>query len=132
LTSELFPTEIRGRALGVSTIVTYGCAALVTRTFLDAKKVMGPSKVFAIYCIITILGIIFEYLAIPDTGEKSVEQIDQALSGLYWWRFDSIAVSQIDLDSPSGPIVNLSDERPRGTDIEMSPSPSLDSLPSIT
>lgn len=120
--------------MGVSTIVTYCCAALVTRTFLSAKKVLGPSKVFAIYCIITIFGIIFEYLAIPDTGEKSVEQIDEALGGMYWWRFDSIALSQIDQDasSPHASSNNGSNDEGRRENIEMSPSPSLDSLPSFT
>jgi hypothetical protein len=99
---------------------------------LSAKEMIGPSKVFAIYSIITMFGIIFEYLAIPDTGEKSVEQIDQALGDMYWWRFDSIAVSQIDTDTPSPPITNRSNDGRRGSDIEMSPCPSLDSLPSIT
>jgi Sugar (and other) transporter len=127
LTSELFPTEIRGRALGVSTIVTYCCAALVTRTFLSAQTVLGPSKVFAIYCIITVFGIIFEYLAIADTGEKTVEQIDEALGAMYWWRFDSIALSQIDDQQDASPC-----HEGRQSNIEMSPSPSLDSLPSIT
>lgn len=86
LTSELFPTDIRGRALGVSTIVTYLSAAIVTRTFLSAQAWMGPSKVFGIYFIITILGVIFEHLAIPDTGGKSVEQVEQALSEMFLWR----------------------------------------------
>jgi hypothetical protein len=80
-------------SLGVSTIVTYGCAAVVTRTFLSAQTILGPSKVFAIYCVITIFGLFFEYLSIPDTGEKTVDQIDEALSGMYWWRFDAIALS---------------------------------------
>ncbi|KAG7349412.1 sugar transporter [Nitzschia inconspicua] len=124
LTSELFPTEIRGRALGASTIVTYCCAALVTRTFLSAQAVIGPSKVFAVYCIITAFGIIFEYLAIPDTGEKSVEQIDESLGIMYWWRFDAIALSQIDQDVTTN-------QRQERSNIEMSPTPSLDSLPSI-
>jgi hypothetical protein len=70
-------------------------------------------------------GVIFEYLAIPDTGEKNVEQIDDALSRMHWWRFDSIALSQIDLDvSPT--------EQQSSSRIEMSPSPSQDSLPSLT
>ena len=94
LTSELFPTEIRGRALGVSTIVTYLCASLVTRTFLSAQTALGPSKVFAIYCLINTIGIIFAYLAIPDTGEQTVEQIEVSLRRMWWWRFDSISLYQ--------------------------------------
>ena len=103
LTSELFPTEIRGRALGASTIVTYLCASFVTRTFLSAQSVLGPSKVFAIYGMITISGIVFAYLAIPDTGDKTVDQIEVALQNMYWWRYDAIALSQrMDPDDGGG------------------------------
>jgi MFS family permease len=98
LTSELFPTEIRGRALGASTIITYLCASLVTRTFLSASSAFGPAKVFGIYCIVTTVGIVFAYLAIPDTGEKTVEQIEDALRHMWWWRYDSILLMQIEED----------------------------------
>lgn len=98
LTSEIFPTDIRGRALGASTIVTYLCASIVTRTFLSARSVLGPSKLFGTYCIITMFGVLFEYLAIPDTGEKTVEEIEHSLSEMYWWRFDAVTLSQLDQD----------------------------------
>jgi hypothetical protein len=90
LTSELFPTEIRGRALGASTIITYLSAALVTNTFLSAQNLLGPSKVFAMYFIVTAMGLVFAYLAIPDTGSKSVEEIELAIRQMWWWRFDSV------------------------------------------
>jgi MFS family permease len=101
LTSELFPTEIRGRALGASTIITYLCAALVTRTFLSAQSALGPSSVFGIYCIINTVGIVFAYLAIPDTGEKTVEQIEEALQRMWWWRNDAVALSQMEEEESS-------------------------------
>jgi MFS family permease len=101
LTSELFPTEIRGRALGASTIVTYLCASLVTNTFLSAQSWWGPSKVFAIYFICTAMGIVFSYLAIPDTGEKTVEQVEEAIHQMWWWRFDRVALQQTDDNEPA-------------------------------
>jgi MFS family permease len=102
LTSELFPTEIRGRALGASTIVTYLCASLVTNTFLSAQSWWGPSKVFAIYFICTTMGIVFSYLAIPDTGEKTVEEVEEAIHAMWWWRFDRVALQQMDDNEPAG------------------------------
>jgi SP family arabinose:H+ symporter-like MFS transporter len=98
LTSELFPTEIRGRALGASTIVTYLCASFVTRTFLSAQSALGPAKVFAIYCVVNSIGIVFAYLAIPDTGEKTVKEIEVALHQMWWWRYDSISLFQTEED----------------------------------
>lgn len=86
LTSELFPTEIRGRALGASTIVTYLCAAMVTYTFLSAQEWLGPSIVFGSYLTATLLGLVFACLAVPDTKERSEEEIEEDLDQMPWWR----------------------------------------------
>ena len=86
LTSELFPTDIRGRALGASSITTYLCATLVTSTFLSMQSAIGSSTVFVLYGIITLLGMVFAYLAIPDTGGKSAEENSDDLKQMWWWR----------------------------------------------
>lgn len=145
LTSELFPTEIRGRALGASTIITYLCASAVTRTFLSASTALGPAKVFAVYGIVTTCGIVFAYLAIPDTGEKTVAQIEDALQSMWWWRYDAIALSQKDQNSagPQAPNPNETypnlesycegDKRNEGkVVVEMSPCVSVESFSAIT
>lgn len=96
LTSELFPTEIRGRALGISTIITYVCASLVTNTYLTAQAMMGPSVVFSVYLLITSLGLLFAWLAVPDTGGKTSEDINSDIQTMPWWlhreAHDKIAV----------------------------------------
>jgi MFS family permease len=89
LTSELFPTDIRGRALGTSTIITYLCALLVTYTFLTAQAWVGASAVFAFYLLVTFLGMVFVFLAIPETGGKTAEEIGQDLESMRWWRRNS-------------------------------------------
>ena len=86
LTSELFPTDIRGRALGTSTIVTYMCGAVVTYTFLSAQARVGASVVFATYWLITSLGLLFAYFAIPDTKEKTEQEIETELNSMLWWK----------------------------------------------
>lgn len=86
LTSELFPTDIRGRALGVSTIITYLCASLVTFTFLSAQALVGASIVFMMYLFVTCTGLIFALLAIPDTGGKNANEIEGDLDSMLWWQ----------------------------------------------
>jgi MFS family permease len=86
LTSEMFPTEIRGRALGMSTIVTYFCAAAVTNTFLSAQQWIGARIVFTSYCFITCVALVFASLAIPETGGKSVTQIEREMNEMPFWR----------------------------------------------
>jgi MFS family permease len=85
LTSELFPTDIRGRALGASTILTYICGYLVTYTFLSAQTWAGTSAVFLFYAVITGGSFLFAYIAIPDTGGKDASEIERDLHGMRWW-----------------------------------------------
>lgn len=86
LTSELFPTDIRGRALGASTIVTYGAAALVTSTFLSAQELFGASAVFGFYLLVTCIGVLFAFIAISETKGRNEAEIEQDLSAMLWWR----------------------------------------------
>lgn len=89
LTSELFPTDIRGRALGTSTIITYLCAAIVTYTFLTAQSIVGASVLFSLYLFITCLGWIFAFVAIPDTGGKNADEIKKDLDKMVCWEKSS-------------------------------------------
>jgi hypothetical protein len=107
LTSEIFPTEIRGRALGYTTIITYMCGAISTETFLYTQSILGPSFVFGIYCVFTIAGVFFVYMAIPETGSKTVEEIDESINQMSWWKYSAIALSQndegLDTGGPASP-----------------------------
>lgn len=119
LTSELFPTEIRGRAMGYSSIITHLCAAISAQTFLFAQSILGPSFVFGMYCIITTTGAIFAFMAIPDTGGKTVEQIDESLKKMSWWKYSSMALSQNDEEIVPGMNSSRS-ETVRSTPLEVS------------
>jgi len=103
LTSEMFPTEIRGRALGYSTIISYICGAISTETFLFSQSILGPSAVFGVYSVFTFACVLFAYLAIPDTGGKTVEEIDRSLNQMYWWKYRAISISQNDEDVMHSP-----------------------------
>ena len=99
LTSEMFPAQCRGRALGTSTVLNYLMAALTTSTFLSIQALLGSSIVFCVYGAVTAIGIGFVYLAIPDTGGKSVQEIDRAFREMWWWRtrraLDTISESEM-------------------------------------
>ena len=83
VTSELFPTHVRGRALGISSIMTYIAASLVTSTFLSVKAI---GEVFCVYAVATFVGMLFVYWYVPDTGHgKDVESIHEEVKML--WRY---------------------------------------------
>ena len=88
ITSELFPSSIRGRALGFATIVTYMSAGLVSRTFLSMQQGLGLSSSFALYAVATLVSILLVWTGVPDTGgEKTPEEIEGELNDL--WRHQS-------------------------------------------
>ena len=84
--SELFPADIRGRALGTLTISTFFAASLVSYTFLSVQKSLGPSVPFILYSIITAFSIWFAYNAIPDTSGKTSKEIAEELETMTWWK----------------------------------------------
>jgi hypothetical protein len=45
-------------------------------------------------------GIIFVYLAIPDTGGKNVTEIEDTLMRMWWWRGPSRIFGDTDEDRP--------------------------------
>jgi hypothetical protein len=84
--SELFPSSIRGRALGFATVVTYMSAGLVSNTFLSIQEKFGLSTCFALYWMSTLFSIVFVWLAVPDTGgAKSAEEIGMELKRMWIW-----------------------------------------------
>ncbi len=83
LVSEIFPSSIRGRALGGTTIISYLSAIFVSYTFLTGQEIFGPSIPFAIYCLLTMLSIIFATLLIPDTAGKTAFTIHTELKRMW-------------------------------------------------
>eukprot|EP00985_Skeletonema_marinoi_P005646 scaffold2449_cov129-Skeletonema_marinoi.AAC.5 len=86
ITSELFPSLIRGRALGFATVITYVAAGIVSRTFLSLQNDIGLSKCFSLYWIATIVAIVFVWLGVPETGnERTVDVINRDLDCMWVW-----------------------------------------------
>ncbi|XP_022097038.1 solute carrier family 2, facilitated glucose transporter member 10-like [Acanthaster planci] len=77
--SEIFPVGIRGRASSLATVFNWGTNVLVSLTFLDVMNGIGPSWTFLLYGLICSLAFIFIYCSVPETKNRSLEQISAAL-----------------------------------------------------
>jgi sugar porter (SP) family MFS transporter len=83
--SEIFPTAVRGRALGLATFFLWMADYAVTQTFpmMDAKdswfvthfKHVFPFYVYAAFCLVLILLV---WLAVPETKGRSLEEIERS------------------------------------------------------
>jgi sugar porter (SP) family MFS transporter len=82
--SEIFPTGVRGRALGLATFCLWISDYAVTQTFplMDAKgswfvahfNHAFPFYVYAAFCVVLVLLV---WLAVPETKGQSLEEIEQ-------------------------------------------------------
>jgi SP family arabinose:H+ symporter-like MFS transporter len=86
ITSEIFPSSLRGRALGASTVLNNICASFVSYTFLSVSAYFGTSAApFVIYSLITLVTLLFAIVAIPDTGFKSPSDIHKDIQHMPFW-----------------------------------------------
>jgi SP family arabinose:H+ symporter-like MFS transporter len=77
--AELFPNHIRGRAMSVATMVLWLTVSLVTATFLSLIKLLTAPGVFLGYALLCAASFIYIYLRLPETKNRSLEEI-----GILW------------------------------------------------
>jgi MFS family permease len=94
--SEIFPTAVRGRALGLATFFLWMADYAVTQTFplLDAQgswfvrqfNHAFPFYVYAAFCVVLLMVLV---RWVPETKGKSLEEIER-----FWTRSDRAAVER--------------------------------------
>ncbi|WP_163517022.1 sugar porter family MFS transporter [Gelidibacter japonicus] len=75
--SEIFPNRIRGVAMSISTFALWMASALLVQTFPLLNDYFGTSGIFWLYGSICALGFIFIFKFLPETKNKSLEDIEQ-------------------------------------------------------
>lgn len=75
--SELFPTAIRGRAVSVATLSLWSACLAVTLTFLSLMQLLTPSGAFLLYAAMSVLTFVFVWRWVPETKNRSLEEIQQ-------------------------------------------------------
>jgi MFS family permease len=78
--TEMFPTAVRGRALGVSTVVNWLGSLLVGMTFLSVMEGAGFAAGFALCLTTALVGLGFVALCVPETEGRTPEEVG-ALEG---------------------------------------------------
>lgn len=76
LISEIYPLKIRGRAMGVATMMNWSSNLIVALTFLSLLHSLGRSATFWLYAVVGILAWFFVYRLVPETKGRTLEQID--------------------------------------------------------
>lgn len=77
--SEIFPNRIRGIAMSIATFALWIASALLVQTFPFLNESLGTSGTFWIYGVICALGFVFVWKKLPETKNKSLEEIEALL-----------------------------------------------------
>lgn len=76
--AEIFPTKVRGQAMGIVVLALWGADYLVSQTFPVLKESIGPSNTFFCYAACCFLGLVFTILILPETKGRTLEEIEQS------------------------------------------------------
>ena len=75
--SEIFPLRIRGFAMSMMTVFNWGFNFIVVLVFLPLIKLLGTAETFWMFALISIAGLFFNQLYIPETKRHSLETIEE-------------------------------------------------------
>jgi sugar porter (SP) family MFS transporter len=79
--SEIFPNRIRGAAMSLSALVLWIGNFSLTYTFPSIKENIGWANNFWLYGVICLIGFVILYFILPETKNKTLEQIEKELVG---------------------------------------------------
>ncbi|HXX99459.1 MAG TPA: sugar porter family MFS transporter [Candidatus Limnocylindrales bacterium] len=82
LISEIYPTKVRGKAMSLATLMVWAANWVVAGTFLSLIHAAGTAGAFWIFAVICGLAFLFCLTVVPETKQRSLEDIER-----YWARF---------------------------------------------
>lgn len=79
LISEIFPNRVRGLATSIAVLSLWVANFILSYTFPIIKEAFSIAATFWIYAAVCILGVIFIKMYIPETKNKTLEEIEASL-----------------------------------------------------
>lgn len=79
LPSEVYPLAVRGAAMSATLMCNWAMNFLVSLTFLSLLNGLGSSFTFGLYAVVCVLGFLYAVKLVPETKNRSLEEIEQWL-----------------------------------------------------
>ncbi len=79
--SEIFPTRLRGQAMGIAVLILWASDYVVSQTFPMLAEGIGPSSTFYGYACCAFVGLVFTILVVPETKGRTLEEIERSWLG---------------------------------------------------
>ncbi|MGW6376115.1 sugar porter family MFS transporter [Rhodococcus sp. NPDC055112] len=81
INSEIFPTSIRGKAASLGSLTHWVLDFVIAMTALSLFQLLTPSGLFWIFGVFGIIGFVYLFRFLPETKNRTLEEIDAELSG---------------------------------------------------
>ncbi len=78
--SEIFPNEVRGYGQSLGSFTHWILAAIITNIFPYFLGKLGGGTIFAIFCAMMILQLIYVWRLMPETKGKSLEELGLSIN----------------------------------------------------
>lgn len=78
---ELFAQDIKGFAAALAGTTNWLLAFLITKTFNNLRMSLGSGPTFWLFSGLTLLGAVFVFMFLPETKGKSLQEIQDVMSG---------------------------------------------------
>jgi sugar porter (SP) family MFS transporter len=79
--NEIYPGDVRGRAVAVATAVNWGAAFLVSEFFLSVVQAIGQAYTFWLFAAFCVIGLVWVMVGVPETRGRSLEEIEASWRG---------------------------------------------------
>jgi sugar porter (SP) family MFS transporter len=77
--SEIFPLGVRGSAMAVCSVFNWAANFFVSYYFLQLIDAIGKTWTFGLYAVMGLLGIAFFATRVPETKNRTLEEIEREL-----------------------------------------------------
>jgi sugar porter (SP) family MFS transporter len=76
--AEIFPSQVRGKAVAVSAAANWGAAFVVSATFLSLIDAIGEVATFLLFAVMCVIAFVWIKANVPETKGKALEEIQDA------------------------------------------------------
>lgn len=77
INSEIYPMWARGTGVAISTMINWAFNLVVSFSFLSLLEAITKYGTFFLFCGICILGTLFTVIFLPETKNKSLEEVEE-------------------------------------------------------
>ncbi|RUS75145.1 hypothetical protein EGW08_017085, partial [Elysia chlorotica] len=74
--AEIYPLWARSVANSLATVTNWVCNFIVSQFFLTVTRAVTSWGTFLGFAVICVLAALFVYLAVPETKDKSLEEVE--------------------------------------------------------